>query len=336
MARLSSADTQQWLAQYIGESDNPDLQDYGGYLTQDLKSGTATRFIWWLENIIKLGEMWDKRVLDVGCGFGWNAAGVSMLGANQVVANDIRESMTAPIDQRVAALKAKGAPIEVETLTGDVCALDLPAESFDAIMSTESIEHIHDIERFLSVSYVLLKTGGRIVITNDSNALNKDELEKTTKMWERREHSWEYIEELKKTRPIENADIKPYAVMRQEIVEAANPDLTSEQTKRIVDATAGWTRDRIEGIAKGYTDEISLPTPDRQATCRNPETGEYCERLLDPYEIRDIMARVGFEAKVLHAFRRLPLFLLNGVQFRPLNLLLFTFRGAFVLVGERS
>jgi hypothetical protein len=89
----------------------------------------------------------------------------------------------------------------------------------------------------------------------------------------------------------------------------------------------------IDRVARTYAARAALPEPPELSWCRNPITGEYCERLLDPYEIRDLMRETGFTVGLYHAFRRLPLRFLNGVGVRWLNRRLFQLRPLFVLVG---
>jgi 2-polyprenyl-3-methyl-5-hydroxy-6-metoxy-1,4-benzoquinol methylase len=57
-----------------------------------------------IEYMMKLGEMRNARVLDVGCGFGWQALLIALLGGNDVVANDIRESMIDVVGSRAGAM----------------------------------------------------------------------------------------------------------------------------------------------------------------------------------------------------------------------------------------
>jgi len=78
-----------------------------------------------------------------------------------------------------------------------------------------------------------------------------------------------------------------------------------------------------------------LPTLPEHKWCRNPVTGEYCERQLDPFSAKRLMESCGFQTKLVHSFRRFPLNLLNRIPFRPLNLWLFNLRGAFVIVGRK-
>jgi hypothetical protein len=80
---------------------------------------------------------------------------------------------------------------------------------------------------------------------------------------------------------------------------------------------------------------MNMPAVCEYDKCRNPETGEYAERLLDPYKLAGMLEEVGFKTKVLHAFRKFPLNFANPIQFRPLNNALFNLRGIFVICAEK-
>lgn len=317
-----------WIGEYIEGSNNPDLRAYGSVVLSSLGTGRHT---WFIKYMMDLGRMYDCRVLDIGCGFGWDSVILALLGNNRVVANDIRDTMIEPLKERVSALRQKGAPLEIETVTGNICTLSLEPESFDAVFCNEAIEHIHDLDAMFRRCAAILKPGGRCVVANDNNSLDRKNVATIRNMWQRRDRSWDYIEELKRDRPIENRDILPYAVMREQIVRQADPSLGEEAVAAIVDATAGLTQPDIERVAQDYASQTQLPTPPAYAWCRNPVTGEFCERLLNPFEIAECMTRHGFKTRVFHAFRKWPLRLANRIGVRALQTVLFNLRRLFVI-----
>src|SRR3954452_13324161 len=75
------------VREYIEGADNPDVLAYGGEFLRHYGRGR-----WMIEYMMRLGNMRNARVLDVGCGFGWQALLIALLGGNDVAANDIRES----------------------------------------------------------------------------------------------------------------------------------------------------------------------------------------------------------------------------------------------------
>jgi SAM-dependent methyltransferase len=319
-----------WVQDYIDGCDNPDFKAYVGD-----KWTIDERYTWMMRHLVEVGRMHNGRVLDIGCGFGWDAVAISLLANATVVANDVRPEMTSVVESGVKELKKRGAAVNVETLTGDICSIDLSENSFNAIICQQAIEHIHDLEALFEVSFRLLRRGGRAIYTNDNNILNRAKFLEVQKMWKQRDTDWEFIEELKKERPIENRDIKPYSVMRRDIVIQANPRLTEADVNNIVDATAGSTEAEIVPFARSYMPGQKLPTPPYSSWCRNPVTGEYCERHLNPFELAERLAAHGFMAEVRHGFRKWPLSWLNGTHIRWLNTMLFNYRPYFMIVGVK-
>lgn len=330
----AEVDLETLLRVYILESDNPDMKAYWG-----LDAFNVPRMRQETLRVLRMGRMTGGRVLDIGCGFGWGALLLAAVGRNTVVANDVRGTMTRVVDERTADLRARGFDFPISTLLGDVCTLDLPADSFDAVHSHQAIEHIHDLPKLFAVVRRILKPGGRGVFLNDSNALHPPTRRHALAMWPRRDRDPEYIAELKRERPIENADIEPYAVMRRRIIARVRPDLDEAETEALCAAAAGLTEADIADVAGGYTPGAPLPTPPALSWCRNPVTMEYCERLLDPFEVADLARREGLEARVWHhGFNRVPLTalnVLNGLPLPWLNRMVFRLRPSFAVVVAR-
>src|SRR5690606_9469860 len=122
--------------------DHPDLVVY----RRDFD--TKFDFAHWergIRGICDRGGFHKKRILEAGCGFGWDAAGLALVGGNQVVAADILPSMIDGAKECLDAAHAKGHDLDIEFKVGDICSLDEPEASFDGIFSSEAIEHVHDL-----------------------------------------------------------------------------------------------------------------------------------------------------------------------------------------------
>lgn len=331
--QMVDAEIKRLVTEYINGSDHPDLVVYRRDFDEKFDIDR------WLAGIFlrcEEGGFFNKTVLEVGAGFGWDAAGISLAGRNRVVATDILPSMIEGMSECLQAIKAKGKPLDIEPVVGDICNLDLPEGSFDGIFSSEAIEHVHDLDAMWDRCFQLLRPGGRMVIFNDSNRLNTDFRESTLGMWAERDRSWEHARWLEaEIRPIEHKDCKPYAAMREAIIVETAPDLDETAREEIVAATAGLVRPEIVTATETYLQGRRLPTPPEFAWCRNPETGEYAERLLDPFELLAALRSRGFKTKLRHDFRKFPHRLLNGVEVRPVNRFLFDKRPAFILVAEK-
>ncbi len=318
------------IERYIHDSGHPDVIRYGEgfleYFDAQLRS---------MRRSMQLGRMQGARVLDIGCGFGWHAVCMSLVGGADVVANDVRELMTRMVAQRVGALRAEGLPVRVTPLLGDICTLQEAAGSFDAIFCNETLEHVRDEQAMYRAMARLLRPGGRAVILNDNNALSLRVAQQNRALWRRRDESDEFIARLKLDRPEENRWIEPYARMRRRIIEYFRPDLAEQERERLVFATAGLTRESIGAAVARYVASGEMPTPPALAWCRNPETGEYCERLLDPYQIAEDLRTHGFRAVVRHGFTRFPFRLLDLDNSWFLSWIMFQFRAGFVVIAEK-
>lgn len=328
-----SSDIPALLMEYVQGSEHPDLQVY----RRDVGDpGHMEVWQWRLRHYCDLAGFYNKRILEVGCGFGWDAVGLALTGNNQVVASDILPSMIDGMTECLETMKSKGTPLPVTPLLGDICKLDLPAASFDGIFTTEAIEHVHDLPAMFRNCYRLLKPGGVALIVNDSNRFNQAACEHSWEGWTERDESWEHVEWLKKdVRPVEHADAKPYGIMREEMIHAADNSLSDAQVAKLRAATAGMIKPEIEKAVKDFRITGKLPVRDEFGWCRNPETGEYSERLLDPWELKQWLKDAGFKVQLRHVFRKPPLSLLNGVNFRPLNMRLFALRPLFALVARK-
>jgi SAM-dependent methyltransferase len=322
------------VEEYMHGSDHPDQI---GYREQTYTRDFADkeRFLWFLKHIAKLGDYSSKRILDVGCGLGWHAFAISLLGKNKLVGVDILPSMIEAMTESIATMRRKNVAFDSYGVCGDICDLDFPSGSFDSIYSMEAIEHVHDLSKMFRRCAELLKPGGTMILINDSNPLHRQTRDETIAMWRERETSWDWIEKLRNWRPIEHSEAKPFAVMREEIVRAANSNLEDFAVRAVVEGTAGLLKSEIDGIALNYRSGMQMPVLGEYDRCRNPETGEYAERLLDPYTLADMLKDAGFKTKVRHMFRKFPINLTNSIQFRPLNNILFNIRGIFVILATK-
>ena len=319
--------------QYMASSNHPDQAGFRDQVYNRVWDKKA--FIERQKMLAKLGGFNGKHLLDVGCAFGWHAFLFSLMGNNSVVGIDILPGMIEGMNESSAAMKAKGVAFDTKGICGDICDVKLEPRSFDAIYSIEAIEHVHDLAAMFARCRELLKPGGKLLLLNDNNVLHRETREDVIKMWEQREHSWDWVAKLKNWRPVEHANAKPFAVMREEIVRAANPSLDKNSVTAVVDGTAGLLKSQIEEMARSYKAGIKFPELDQYDRCRNPETGEYAERLLDPFKLASMLRKEGFrKTQVRHYFRRFPLNWLNGIQFRPLNNYLFNLRSPFIVVGS--
>lgn len=109
-----------------------------------------------LETLVRLlGLQPGERVLDVGCGSGWLGACCQRRGAI-VCAMDLGW---------VGVAGAKARFGEAAYQVGDLYHLPFAAECFDAVVLSEVVEHLEDIDAALAEARRVLRPQGRLVVS---------------------------------------------------------------------------------------------------------------------------------------------------------------------------
>ncbi len=105
-----------------------------------------------------LPDLHGKRVVDLGCGFGWFARWAREQGAAHVSGFDLSENM-------IARAKADTSDSEVTYTIADLEHLELPAGSFDFAFSSLVLHYIVDLGRLLKSVHRALVPGSHFTFT---------------------------------------------------------------------------------------------------------------------------------------------------------------------------
>lgn len=106
----------------------------------------------------------DKRVLDVGCGFGWFELGALKKNVKEIVGTELTDG-----DLETARRFIKDSRVIFKV--GDATDLPFPNNSFDTVISWEVIEHLpkkNENKMFKEVYRVLKKNGAFYLSTPNS------------------------------------------------------------------------------------------------------------------------------------------------------------------------
>lgn len=105
-----------------------------------------------------LPDLHDRRVLDLGCGFGWFCRWAQDAGATWVIGIDLSERM---LDRARADTDDERIMYEQH----DLDQVQLPASAFDLVHSALTLHYLADLERLYSVVYSSLEQGGSFVFS---------------------------------------------------------------------------------------------------------------------------------------------------------------------------
>ncbi len=81
----------------------------------------------------------DKRVLDLGCGFGWHCRYAIEQGAHSVVGLDISQRM-------LSEARSKTTSTRIQYLCMPIEECDFPEDSFDVVISSLALHYVHSFE----------------------------------------------------------------------------------------------------------------------------------------------------------------------------------------------
>ena len=91
----------------------------------------------WHELRKMLPDFQGKRVLDIGCGFGWHCIYAAEHGAEHVTGTDISEKMLAVAREKTTSTKVEYLRLAMEDI-------DFPAGSFDVVLSSLAFHYTPD------------------------------------------------------------------------------------------------------------------------------------------------------------------------------------------------
>jgi SAM-dependent methyltransferase len=105
-----------------------------------------------------LPDLRGRRVLDLGCGFGWFCRWARERGAVHIEGIDVSEKM-------LARARAATADAAIIYATADLEHLALRTSSFDVVYSSLALHYILDLERLLAEVRQALVIGGSLVFS---------------------------------------------------------------------------------------------------------------------------------------------------------------------------
>lgn len=112
----------------------------------------------WHELKRLLPDFTGKRVLDLGCGFGWHCRYASDHGAAAVIGVDLSEKM-------LEKARADTHDESIHYVRGAMEDVDFPPESFEVVLSSLALHYVEELEPLVRHVYGWLTPGGDFVFS---------------------------------------------------------------------------------------------------------------------------------------------------------------------------
>jgi ubiquinone/menaquinone biosynthesis C-methylase UbiE len=245
-------------------------------------------------HLFQVAKATDASVLDLGCGFGLMATIFGIYGSREVVGYDLNDEKIECFKKLLLYLNSEIQ--NVKPVLGDSSKIEYPNEYFDVVITNETFSHIRDMEKSIAEVHRVLKVGGSFLIRDGNNSLFIPGKITRRRFWRRIEQgpidpSW-----------FRSTDIPlPYFTIRQKMILENFPQMDPVKIEFLSRATAGMFGDEIFKAVEDF--EKNGKVVNKPAfPYRNPTTGEYPEKEINPFSLRKLLEGAGFEASFIPYF----------------------------------
>ena len=234
----------------------------------------------------------DIFLIDYGAGNGLLGLFAKYCGFGKIVQVDTSSGCC--FSQQILSKKL-GLPIH-ENINGSYELLEkFAANPPDALIATDVIEHIYDLDKFFATLQKLNKQLITVFTTasNDHNWWKKKKLMKVQKNDE-----WKGYD-------INNGNEsnEPFRIIRSNIIKKELPQITYSELRRLVTHTRGLRKDDIVAACSLYKENGIVPPLILHPTntC-DPISGSWTERFLSFREYQELFNKYGFSLVIKNGF----------------------------------
>lgn len=229
----------------------------------------------------------DASVLDLGCGFGLMATIFGLYGSREVVGYDLNNEKIECFKKMLLYLNSEIK--NVKPVLGDSSKIEYPDEYFDVVVANETFSHIREMGESITEVHRVLKIGGRFLLRDGNNSLFFLGRIRRRKFWRRIEQgpvdpSW-----------FRSTDIPlPYFEVRRKMIIDRFPQIDSEKLNLLSKETVGMFGEEIFEAIEEF-EKIGEISKRSKFHYRNPVTGEFSEREINPIRLKVMLTERGFE-----------------------------------------
>lgn len=267
------------------------LSDYAHRYVSDYRSNPDALAANWLRSahIIATAlrqagaEPSSTCLIDCGGGQGLLSLLAVRLGFEQVIYSDLGVQMT----REAQAIGARMGMPATRYMAGDLSAVAraLKDERFSnfIVVSSNVIEHVYDLnDLWDACTGLAAERNFTAVWCSDANSANPFISKKR-----RRTHL--YVDHCDRTASNRDSELDStfsFSSLRRRIIEPLLPDSSRHELDRLTAATRGLHKADIQTAVHQFLQNGHMAEPEHPTNTCNPETGNWCERLIDLNAIR--------------------------------------------------
>jgi len=241
--------------------------------------------------LFRITQAKDAAVLDLGCGFGILSTIFGLYGSKEVVGYDLNTEKIEIFEKLLFYLDSRVR--NVKPVLGDSSRIGYPDEYFDVAVANDTLSHVRDLGKSMHEICRVLKRGGRLLIRDGNNSLFLLGRIRRRMFWKRIEHG--PVDPLS----FRSTDIPlPYFEVRRRMILERLPQMDLERVNLLAKETAGMYGNEIFEAIKELQENGKISNRPR-FRYRNPVTGEFPERELNPFSLKRMLQKMGFEVSFI-------------------------------------
>jgi SAM-dependent methyltransferase len=256
--------------------------------------GKFTGYLELCRYLFNITDAGNSCVLDLGCGFGMMATLFTLYGAKEVVGYDLN---TEKVDLFNRLLLYVDPGIKnVKPVLGDSSKIGYGDAYFDIVIANESLSHVREMGNSIEEVYRVLKPGGRFLIRDGNNSFFL-----LGRM--RRRRFWRRIE-LGPVDPsmFRSTDVPlPFIEVRERMILEKFPQMDKKKLRFLSKRTAGMFGYEIFDAVETFEKTGTIPV-EPGFRYRNPVTGEFPEKEINPVLLRTMLVERGFKTTFVPYF----------------------------------